>query len=46
MQDATVSYPDLDFRFTNNSDSPIRIEAALQGKKVVCTILKLNPASD
>jgi vancomycin resistance protein YoaR len=40
-QDATVSYPDLDFKFMNNSDSPVRIEASLQGSKVTCQILRI-----
>ncbi|MFC4767602.1 VanW family protein [Effusibacillus consociatus] len=41
-QDATVSYPDLDFKFVNNSEYPIRIESTLQGSKVICTILQVK----
>lgn len=41
-QDATVSFPDLDFKFVNSSANPIRIEASLQGDKVVCTIVSVK----
>jgi vancomycin resistance protein YoaR len=40
-QDATVSYPDLDFKFKNNSLYPIRVETSLQGSKVTCVILQI-----
>lgn len=41
-QDATVSYPDLDFKFLNSSEHPIRVESSLQGSKVVCQILQVK----
>lgn len=41
--DATVSYPELDFRFVNSYDVPVRIGAQIEGGNVVCKIYKLPP---
>lgn len=42
-QDATVSYPELDFRFINSYDVPVRIVATVVDGNVVCQIYKLPP---
>jgi vancomycin resistance protein YoaR len=39
-KDAAVSYPYLDFRFTNNKNYPIKISATISGKRVVVSIWK------
>ncbi|MGB8955344.1 MAG: VanW family protein [Tumebacillaceae bacterium] len=44
--DATVSYPELDFRFVNSYDVPVRIGAQIEGGNVVCKIFKLPPMPD
>lgn len=40
-QDATVSYGNLDFRFKNKSDYPIKIEASANKQKVTVEIYKV-----
>lgn len=37
-QDAAVSYPNMDFKFRNNTDYPIYIIAGMEGKTVYATI--------
>ena len=39
-QDATVSYGNLDFKFKNNNDYPIKIEASANKQKVTVEIYK------
>lgn len=45
-RDATVSYPELDFRFVNSYDVPVRLGAQIEGGNVVCKIYKLPPMPD
>lgn len=40
-QDATVSYPELDFRFVNSGNAPIRVETYVQNGNVIARILVL-----
>jgi len=40
-QDATVSYPELDFKFQNSLQVPVRISATVVNGNVVCTISTL-----
>ncbi len=40
-QDATVSYPELDFRFVNSIDTPIRVETVVEGEFVIARLLAL-----
>lgn len=40
--DATVYYPYLDFKFKNDTDRPIMIEATASGAKVTCKILGVD----
>ena len=40
--DATVYYPYLDFKFKNDTDRPIMIEAIASGAKVTCKILGVD----
>ncbi len=37
-QDATVSYPDLDFKFKNPTDYPMYIQSGADGRTMYCTI--------
>ncbi|WP_157729659.1 VanW family protein [Tumebacillus algifaecis] len=39
--DATVSYPELDFRFVNSTDAPLRLEAVIAGGQVVSKLHRL-----
>lgn len=41
-EDATVNYPDLDFRFVNTKDYPVKIVVALQKNDYVASIIKIN----
>ena len=45
-RDATVSYPELDFRFENTYDVPVRLGAQIERGNVVCKIYKLPPMPD
>ncbi len=40
--DATVYYPYLDYKFKNNTDRPIKVEAVASGAKVTCKILGVD----
>lgn len=40
--DATVYYPYLDFKFKNDTDRPIKVEAIASGAKVTCKILGVD----
>lgn len=40
--DATVYYPYLDYKFKNDTDRPIKIEAVASGAKVTCKILGVD----
>lgn len=42
-QDATVSYGSLDFKFKNNTEHPIRIDASAKGGKCVVSIVGTAP---
>lgn len=39
--DATVSYPELDFRFVNTYEAPVKLEATIVGGMVVSKIYRL-----
>ncbi|WP_152559330.1 VanW family protein [Tumebacillus flagellatus] len=41
--DATVSYPELDFKFVNSMQTPVRLQTVVQGENVTATILALPP---
>lgn len=41
-RDATVSYPDLNLRFQNTRENPIRIDVLIQGGDVVCNVYELT----
>lgn len=43
-RDATVSYPALDFKFRNNTNTPIVIETHTGGRKLTVRILGKGPA--
>jgi len=45
-QDATVSYGTIDFRFKNNTNSPVMISATTAGKKVTISILGAKPDTE
>jgi len=45
-QDATVSYPELDFRFQNTLQQPVRIHAGIQGGNVICMVVRLPAEGD
>jgi vancomycin resistance protein YoaR len=40
-QDATVSYPELDFRFQNSLDAPVKIHTFVDGGNVMAKLYKL-----
>ena len=40
--DATVYYPYLDYKFKNNTDRPIKVEAIASGATVTCKILGVD----
>ncbi|PWK09572.1 VanW family protein [Tumebacillus permanentifrigoris] len=40
-QDATVSYPELDFKFVNSTAAPVRLQTTVNGDDVTATILQL-----
>lgn len=40
-QDATVSYPELDFRFVNSTRAPVRLQTTVNGDDVTAVILQL-----
>lgn len=40
--DATVYYPYLDYKFKNDTDRPIKVEAVASGAKVTCKILGVD----
>lgn len=42
-QDATVSYPELDFSFVNTTHAPVRLQTTVVGDDVIATILALPP---
>lgn len=44
-QDATVSYPELDFRFRNNLNQPVRLRALIENGLVTCKLYAL-PAEE
>lgn len=43
--DATVSYPELDFKFFNSLQAPVRVKARIQNNQVICEIYSLPPRS-
>ncbi len=44
-QDATISYPNCDFKFKNSSEYPIFIKAYMAGKKLTVQIYGYHPTS-
>lgn len=38
-QDATVSYGSIDFRFKNNTEYPVKVKAAVNGRKLTVSIV-------
>ena len=40
-QDATVSYPELDFRFQNSLDAPVKIRTFIDGGNVIAKLYQL-----
>ncbi len=40
--DATIYYPYLDYKFKNNTDRPIKVEAIASGATVTCKILSVD----
>lgn len=45
-QDATVSYGSVDFKFRNNTENPIKIEAVASGGQCKVRILGAKPATE
>jgi len=41
-QDATVAYGNLDFKFKNNTDFPIRIETTIDGRDITAKLIGTN----
>ncbi|MBL0389166.1 VanW family protein [Tumebacillus sp. ITR2] len=44
-QDATVSYPELDFKFVNSTPTPVRLQTTVQGDNVTAVLYALPAES-